>query len=155
MRASEEEKKQQALQKHNCWNPRWASVNESLFLTNDFFNAEDLVQVKYELLRLVREENMNVSEACKSFGLSRVRYYQILRDFKADGMAGLFPREKGPRRSHKLTDKVMEFIDQQIKSRQKPTSQMLAQALERELGVKIHSRSIERALARRKKKAPY
>ena len=144
--------KKQSLQVHGCWNSRWSSISSPLFLGNEFFDSEDLVQVKYEMLRLVREEKVSVSRACEVFGFSRVRYYRILADFQRDGLSGLLPKSKGPRRAHKLSEEVMKFLKEQIRKDSNSTSHTLAQILLKELGVKVHPRSIERALARGKKK---
>ena len=77
-----------------------------------FFDASDLVQVKYEMLRHARQDGVNKAEAAALFGLSRPTFYQAEAAFERDGMAGLLPRTRGPKSAHKLTDDVMRLIEQ-------------------------------------------
>jgi lysophospholipase L1-like esterase len=53
------------------------------------------------------------SEVAKAFGFSRVALYQALAAFQKEGLSGLLPRRRGPKAANKLTDAVLEFIDQQ------------------------------------------
>ena len=70
---NDEREKGEALRANGTFNPRAARVTDALFVKEDFFDARDLVQVKYEMLRRVREEGMNVVQAAAAFGFSRVR----------------------------------------------------------------------------------
>ena len=45
--------KRKLLQQQGVLNPNAAQVKDPLFQSSDFFDAEDLVQVKYEMLRRV------------------------------------------------------------------------------------------------------
>ena len=116
-----------------------------------FFDARDLVQVKYEMLRQVSAEGARKAEAAALFGVSRPTFYQAEAAFAAEGLAGLLPRPRGPRSAHKLTAKVMAFIDARRQGDLPPSARALAQLIRAELGLSIHPRSIERALARKKK----
>ena len=49
-----EDSKRVALQRQGTLNPRPQDVTVPLFQENEFFDARDLVQVKYEMLRRVR-----------------------------------------------------------------------------------------------------
>ena len=42
-----------ALRQQGCLNPHPERVSDELFQTREFFDARDLVQVKYEMLRRV------------------------------------------------------------------------------------------------------
>ena len=53
--------KTDALKQHGCLNPRADAVRDELFLSNAFFDPRDLLQVKYEMLRRVREDAAPVS----------------------------------------------------------------------------------------------
>ena len=97
-------------------------------------------------------EAVGVAEATRAFGFSRVRFYQIRRDFEAEGVAGLLPRRKGPRRAHKLTEAAMAFLSRRIVAEPGIGSRGLARALDGQLGIRVHPRSIERALDRWRKR---
>src|SRR5437588_4658141 len=77
-------------------------VTDSLFQSQPFFDAHDLMQVKYEMLRKVEVNDAPVSAAAMAFGLSRPSFYQAQTAFEPGGLAGLAPQKRGPRRAHKL-----------------------------------------------------
>lgn len=117
-----------------------------------FFDAEDLVQVKYEMLRRVREEGERVSEVSAAFGFSRPSFYAAQAAFREAGLPGLVPQRPGPRRAHKLSEPVLDLLEQTLDAEPSLTSAALAELLAERLALKVHPRSIERALARRGKK---
>jgi transposase len=149
---NDERKKGEALRANGTFNPRAARITDALFVKEDFFDARDLVQVKYEMLRRVREEGMNVVEAAAAFGFSRVAFYAIQRAWECDGMSGLLPRPRGPKHAHKLTDAVMEYVFAAQSEDATLRAPALVALVREQFGVEVHPRSIERALARQSKK---
>jgi transposase len=119
---------------------------------NPFFDARDLVQVKYEMLRRVREDGAHVSRAAADFGFSRPSFYQAQAVFEAEGLRGLVPQRPGPKRAHKLAEQVVDRLEAALEAEPALNSAQLAQLIEQELGLRVHRRSIERALGRRRKK---
>jgi len=144
--------KLQNLIEQGVANPRPEGVRERTFQENDFFDSRDLVQVKYEMLRCVRAEGRSVADASASFGVSRPTFYKARTDFERDGLAGLLPGKRGPRGPHKLTAEVMDFVTRAHGKAPELDAGELAERVQRELGVHVHRRTIERALARAKKK---
>jgi transposase len=140
------------LKEQGALNPRPEAVRDRLFQVGGFFDPRDLVQVKYEMLRRVQEEDASVTDASSAFGLSRVAFYQAQKRFKEEGLVGLLPRQRGPKQGHKLTDEVMMFLDQALKKDPAPDTGALVQLLKEHFGLSVHVRSIERALVRRQKK---
>lgn len=110
------------------------------------------MQVKYEMLRQVRVEGASKAEAAALFGLSRPTFYQAEAAFAQQGLAGLLPQQRGPKSPHKLTPEVMAFIDTQMSGEHPPGARALARAIRSALGLSVHPRSVERALARKKKR---
>lgn len=143
-----------ALDQHGTRNLRPERVRDELFLTDDFFDPHDLVQVRYEMLRRVRRDRGSVSDAVALFGYSRPSYYKAERDFQREGLAGLIPRKRGPRGGHRLTDEILDFVQQGRSETPGMTASAMAGLVHERFGVRIHPSSIERALARRKKKLP-
>jgi len=127
-------------------------VTDALFNDSDFFDSRDLVQVKYEMLRKVQKEGESVSSAAASFGFSRPSFYKILSDFQHKGIVGLLPQKRGPRDGHKLTAEVMELIKEFCTKEQPMSIPALLEEVEMRLGVRVHRRSLERALQRCEKK---
>jgi len=131
-------------------------VGDAAFTSgNPFFDARDLIQVKYEMLRRVREDGQSVSQAVAAFGFSRPSFYQAQAVFAAEGLPGLVPQRPGPKRAHKLSEEVVDRLEAALEANPALTSAQLAQRLEAELGLQVHRRSVERALSRRQKKGAH
>jgi transposase len=127
-------------------------VRAPWFLSGPFFDACDLVQAKYEMLRHVRVDGASKAEAAALFGMSRPTYYQAETAFAHGGLAGLLPKVRGPKGAHKLTAPIMAFIERRLQQAKPMHSRELAHAIKSELGISVHPRSIERAIARKKKR---
>jgi len=147
-----QDNKSRALREHGALHPRPNQVHDPLFQHSEFFDPRDLVLVKYEMLRRVRVEGRPASEAARAFGFSRVALYQAMAAFQKEGLPGLLPRRRGPKAANKLTDAVLEFVDQQRAADGSLRAPQLATMVKEHLGLSVHPRSIERALARRAKK---
>ena len=143
--------KQQILKIQGALNPRAAKVNDPLFRGNPFFDANDLVQVKYEMVRQVTHNGKSISEATKQFGLSRPSFYQAQATIEREGLLGLVPKKSGPRTRHKLTPEILAFIKAQRAADASLTSTGLAAEVARKFSVSVHPRSIERAQIGQKK----
>ena len=142
-----------ALREHHALNPRPQAVRDPAFAgDNPFFNARDLVQVKYEMLRRVHKDGQPIAHAAAAFGFSRSSFYQAQAAFQAEGLPGLLPERPGPRRPHKLTGEVMDFIERARTENPSLRSPQLAEMVREAFGLSVHARSIERALARGQKK---
>lgn len=146
--------KRAALRASFSQHPHPDSVKDEAFLQDGFFDPNDLVQVKYEMLRRHREEYKSVTEVAKAFGTSRQAFYAAQAIFESQGIPGLIPKRRGPQGAHKCTDEVLDFAEQWKNEHSTDRSLDVAQAIERHLGTRIHPRTIDRALVRRKKKRP-
>jgi transposase len=141
--------KEAALRAARSLNPRPEAVTDEVFAAGpEFFDARDLVQVKYEMVRRVRAEGQPVTAAAAAFGFSRPSFYQAAAAVDADGLAGLVPARPGPRRAHKLTGEVVAFATGQRAADPSITSAGLAEAIAVRFGITVHPRSVERAMAR-------
>lgn len=146
--------KAQALRQRDSLNPHPEKVADPLFATSDFFDARDLVQVKYEMVRRVQVDHQPVSSSATAFGFSRPSFYQAQARLERGGLAALVPQKPGPRRRHKLDAEVMTFL-QKLRSEDpslRPPD-LVGHILQR-FGRRVHVRSVERALARQEKKRP-
>jgi transposase len=141
-----------ALRRHHALNPRPERVSDPAFRWGDpFFDRADLVQVKYEMLRRAREAGQSVSGAAAAFGFSRPSFYAARASFEAAGLPGLVPRRPGPRRAHKLAAPIVESLAGALAADPSLDSADLAAMAEERFGIRVHRRSVERALERRKK----
>jgi transposase len=130
-------------------NPRPEAVVDQAFRASEFFDARDLVQVKYEMVRRVEADGASVSATADAFGFSRQSYYSAARALEGEGLAGLVPSKPGPRGAHKLTDEVLGHLEALRNADPGLGAGELAAAVAERFGVTVHRRSVERALARR------
>jgi len=138
------------LRQSHTLHPHPEGVRDPLFTSGSpFFDARDLMQVKYELLRRVRVDGYSVSDATALFALSRPTFYAALSAWEQAGISGLLPLKTGPRHAHKLTDEIMRELEPLSKTM---TSAELASWLEAHRSLIVPPRSIERARTREAKK---
>ena len=144
--------KQQALHQQGTLYLHAAAVTDPLFQHHFFFDPDDDVQVKYEMLRRVAIDHISVSKASTTFGFSRPAFYHARAAFAEQGLAGLLPRPRGPQNAHKLTIEVMQFIAALRCHEPSLHASEWAQRLYQHLGLRVHPRSLERGWRRLEKK---
>ena len=143
--------KTNTLRQRGCLNPKSDTVSDELFHHNMFFDRRDLVQVRYEMLRKVKKEGVAVQQAVADFGVSRSTWYQAWHAFLKGGLPALVPNRPGPRQAHKLKPNIVEAIQKEQGKKPELRIQDLVDFVHDNFGVKVHRRSVERALKRSKK----
>ena len=144
--------KEAALAQTRCLNPHPEQVRDPAFLAGEFFDARDVVQVKYEMVRRVKADGAAVTEAAAAFGYSRPSYYEAAAALGRSGLEGLVPARPGPRAGHKLTAEILDWAEQQLAADPALRPAQLVTPIEEAFGVRVHPRSVERALARRRER---
>jgi transposase len=147
----EDEAKHQLLNEQNVLYKKADAMSDELFQILDFFDPHDLIQVKYEMVRRVQKEGGSVTRAAAAFGFSRISYYTIQLTLETHWLMGLMPKKRGPKQPTKLTDEVLNFIEQNLEQDPALSSQKLQALVATELGVEVHKLTVERALQRKKK----
>ncbi len=142
-------RKAEELAKTRTLNQHPEAVLDAVFVSSEFFDAADLVQVKYEMVRRVEADGATVSAAADAFGFSRQSYYTAAQALADEGLAGLVPAKPGPRGAHKLTGEVLDHLVELRAADRGLRPAELAAAVAERFGVRVHPRSVERALARR------
>ena len=142
----------EALETFGIYNDRGSTVQAGDFENSDFFDRNDLVQVKYEMLRAVQKDGMAVKQAAKIYGFSRQTYYEIKENFQKDGMMGLIPKKPGPKGGYKMTSEVKEFLNGYLEENKSSTIGEMCRALKEQMGVVISEKTISRFLVARKEK---
>ncbi len=137
-----------ALREDRTLNARPEAVRDDQFTSSQFFDPRDLVQVKYEMVRRVEVDRIAASRAAAAFGFSRPSYYQAARALAQRGMSGLVAAKPGPRKAHKLTEEVLEHLRTLLTADPSLRTSDLVEAVADQFGVRVHPRSVERALAR-------
>ena len=87
--------KEAALAQARCLNPHPEQVRDPAFLASEFFDARDVVQVKYEMVRQVKADGAPVTAAAAAFGYSRPAYYEAAAALERSGLEGLARRGPG------------------------------------------------------------
>ena len=151
-RARKPDPKLVALTESGTVNAHARDVQDAAFIDNDFFDPRDLVQVRYEMLRRVRSEDGTIAEVAARFGVSRPTFYKVQLDFARAGLTGLLPVKRGPRGPHKITAEVMAFIAAARAADEAVDVHQLITRIAQQFGLVVHRRTVERALARSKKK---
>src|SRR5215472_15245291 len=151
-RGSSEDPKVTALRESRCLNPHPEQVTDPAFLAGDFLDARDVVQVKYEMVRRVSVDGAPVTATAAAFGYSRPAYYQAAAALAASGLDGLVPAKPGPRGGHKLTAEILTWAEQQLAADPALRPAQLVTPIADAFGVRVHPRSVEKALARRRER---
>ena len=145
--------KVQALRAHGALHGHPEEVQDPLFLTGEeFFDARDLIQVRYEMLRRVRVDGQSITAACAAYGFTRPVFYKSQRLFAGQGLLGLVPRKRGPHGGHKLTGEIVAWLQDLLQTDPElSVSQLVGQVKER-YGLTVHPRTIRRGQVRWGKK---
>lgn len=139
------------LRRTGTLHPHPDSVTDALFKANPFFDFRDLLQVRYEMLRRHRVEGASIVDVATTFGVSRPTLYQAQAAFQQAGLGGLLPKPRGPKHGHKLSPEVIEYVLSLRASDSCLTTVACLRAVREKFGITVHRRSLERALARKRK----
>lgn len=144
-----------ALQEQGTFYPHAQTVSDPLFRdSSGFFDARDLLQVKYEMVRRVEVEGVSVTQATQAFGFSRPSFYQTQATLRSHGIQGLLPQKRGPKGARKLTPEILAFLEETTRTKAKPGARALVHQIQERFGLSFHPRTLERALGRQEKKQP-
>jgi transposase len=144
--------KREALQASGTFNLHHARVRHRLFQHSEFFDPQDLLQLKYESLRALQQEDYSLAQAASEFGLSRPTLYQAQAHFQAQGLEGLLPGKRGPKGAHKLRPELLDQLRQWVAAEPALSARQLAQRVRQRFKLKVHPRTLEKALKPRAKR---
>jgi transposase len=151
-KAKRRDSKSEALARDGVLNRHPDAVRDALFTGSPFFDPKDLVQVRYEMVRRHRIDGAAISKVAEAFGVSRPTYYKAQDALETAGLAGLLPSQRGPKGGHKISAEVIAYVAELKAASPELTTPECLDAIEEHFGVKAHRRSLERALARKKKR---
>ena len=122
-------------------------VQDPLFQNSpEFFDAQDNLQVRYEMLRAHLVDGDNISAICRRFDVSRQTFYNVQDRFLREGTAGLLPKPSGPKGASKLTTNVVTFIEELLKKDEAISCAKMLPKVEKQFGVSLHRRTVEKLL---------
>ena len=104
-------------------------------------------EITPRLLMLVEGEceGLGAAEAARKHGLTRQRYYQVLKLFKKQGAVALQPQKTGPKHNSVRTDEVERQVIRHRFLDPDASADIIAQKL-RQAGFPISTRSVERVI---------
>lgn len=139
------------LKNENVFNANFKDVKDELFVNNDFFDPYDLIQVKYEMIRRVKQEGWTISKAAQTFGISRISFYKLLNIYNSQGLVGFFPKKRGPKKPHKINDNIALYINNYITNNEEHNAAEITNQIKTNFNITLHKRSIQRFLSNKKK----
>jgi len=142
--------KKEILQGNGTYNKNHRKVKDARFVEDSFYDPMDIVQVKYEMVKVVAGGEKSVTEAASGFGFSRTAYYAIKDAFDRHGVCGLIPEKPGPKNPHKLTLERQKQIDDYLAEKPGASSAEIAAAVGAKGAVSVSKRTVERYRAKKK-----
>ncbi len=92
-------------------NPHPERVRDPNFADSEFFDPRDILQVRYEMVRLLRLDKLTLAAVAERFGVSLPTCFRAAKAFTQHGLQGLLPQRRGPRGPHKITPEILRFAD--------------------------------------------
>jgi transposase len=90
-------------------------------------------------------EGLGAGRAAAKYGITRQRYYQVLKLFQENGALALLPQKRGPKTNYVRTDEVERQVIRQRFLDPDASADVIAQKL-RQAGFPISTRSVERVI---------
>ncbi len=141
------QEKRRALRAQGALNAAPEKVTATPFVTHpEFFDADDRLQVRYEMLRAPARGEMTVADACRAFGVSRQTFYTLRRAFETRGIAGLAEGKRGRKGPLKASVEVVEFVRAARDADTSASGAEIARGVEQRFGIRLHRRTVERLL---------
>jgi len=143
--ASQGDRKRKQLEQAGLLNRHPDLVQDELFHQHyEFFDSQDLLQVRYEMLRSHTVDQRDVADVCKRYGVSRQTYYTLQGRFEQFGSAGLLARRPGPRGPSKLKGAALKYVCKALDRDPRASTAEIIQELKARFGIAIHRRTIEK-----------
>jgi len=136
------------LKESGTLNPHPESVTDALFSDGAFFDRNDLLQVRYEMIRS-HTKSVTLKEIAKRYGMSVPTCVRLKRDYREGGMQALIPSRPGPRGPRKITPEMLEFAKTHLKQHANTSIRCLAELVSEKFKVNIHFSGLHRALSKK------
>ena len=143
--------KRQRLRKAGQLNPHPERVRDPRFRDSPFFDPRDMVQVRYEMVRLVRTGQLTFAEAAQRFGVSLPTCFRAAKAFARDGLQGLIPQRTGPRGPHKITPEIVRFVRDHRARHPRTSSTAMVGLVRERFRVRVSRSGLDKALARQRR----
>jgi transposase len=106
---------------------------------------DDLVIARLAMLIEGQCEGLGAAKAAAKLGLSKQRYFQLLKRYQEQGIAGLQPQKPGPKRNYVRTHEVVRQVIRHRLLDPDATVEVIAQKLG-QAGLPVSIRSVVRVI---------
>ncbi len=141
--------KQSRLKESNTFNTNSDKITARIFADNRLMDPQDLLQVRYEMVRAIECEDRPIREICEEYGVSPSTARRYRDDLRRGGLIALVPEQKGPSGPTKLTKEAAEFIDAYLDESPGSSGGKIHNALESRLHLGLSKRTVERYLSKK------
>ena len=149
-------RKRKSLKDAGLLHPTPDRVRDSLFKDHpEFFDPQDLLQVRYEMLRAHKVDGENIVAISERYGVSRQTFYNLWEKFSKVGSAALLSGKPGPKGASKLTLEVVSFVKKQLLREAELSGSEVASRIQAKFRFKVHKRTIEKLLGELRSKKNY
>ena len=109
-----------------------------------FFDAEDHLQVRYEMLRAHLVDRDAISAIGQRYGVSRQTFYNLQAKFVAGGTGGLLAQRPGPKGPRKVTAAVSTCVQARLDHEEAFSTPGVLAEIHARFGVVLHRRTLEK-----------
>jgi transposase len=132
------------LKRARCLNPQPERVQDEYFTKQpEFFDPQDIVQVKYELLRRCEVEGREIASTCQDFGFSRTTYYKAQQAFYQGGLPRFMGKQRGRQNPIKVNETVRGFLIAEKAKNNRLSAREMVQMLKQRHNVQLTERMIQ------------
>jgi transposase len=142
--------KKDKLRKNGTFNKNHGRVRKDKFQEGGFYDPMDIVQVRYEMVKESYDGDSAVGQVADDYGISRSAFYGIRKKFEEGGLAALIPERTGPKTARKFTGDLQEYVTGRMAEDPKASLSMIVADMERETGVRVSRRTVERFRSKKK-----
>ncbi len=105
----------------------------------------DEIAIRLAMLIEGECEGLGAVKAAEKYGISKQRYYQLLKQFNQSGAPGLQPQKRGPKSHHVRTSETVRQVIRHRVLDSDASAEVIGQKL-RQAGFVISTRSVERII---------
>ena len=109
------------------------------------FPPDDVITPRLMMLVEGQCEGLGAAAAALKHGVTRQRYYQVLKQFKKGGASAIQPQKRGPKTNYVRTDEVEKQVIRHRFLDPDASADVIAQKL-RQAGFQVSTRSVERVI---------
>jgi hypothetical protein len=109
------------------------------------FPPDDVITPRVMMLLEGECEGLGAAAAALKHGITKQRYYQVLKEFKDGGASAIQPKRRGPKTNYVRTDEVEKQVIRHRFLDPDASADVIAQKL-RQAGFQVSTRSVERVI---------